>query len=74
MHVDDFADLPDIHQLLTADGEYHWASDVRRMRFLGEVQAMRGSIEMGYLHHAELHRSQALELLRLDLAAKGAGE
>jgi hypothetical protein len=67
--ADLYAWLPELRELLPTGAGYRWTSDESRVLFLAEIHAMQSSTEMGYLHHVELHRRQALELLRLDLKA-----
>jgi hypothetical protein len=64
-----FDDLPDLRRLVPEAAGYDWGDADLRRRFAAEIAAMRTSAEMGYLHHVELHRGQALALLRLDRAA-----
>ena len=63
------ADLGWLGVLVPEAAGYDWADAGLRLRFAAEVAAMRTSAEMGYLHHVELHRDQAVALLRLDRAA-----
>jgi len=70
MRAADYDDLPELRAILPQDRGYWWASDTRRARFLDEVLAIRSSAAMGYVHHAELHQREALQLLRLDMASR----
>jgi hypothetical protein len=48
---------------------HRWQNGALYARYRAEIEAMRSSLAMGYLHHVELHYEEALNLIRRDAAA-----